>query len=113
MLECSPKENYKKGKNEELKEKIHNETLALFSDLDIKDKPVFVVPEFWRDGCSYWNTDVDYKKLSKDALQPYPITHPHLHIVGESFSTKQQWIEGALEHADDLITLITPHLHKI
>jgi len=104
---------YKKGKNEELKEKIHNETLALFSDLDIKEKPVFVAPEFWHDGCSYWNTGVDYKKLSKDALQPYPITHENLHIVGESFSTKPQWIEGSLEHADDLITLISRHLNKL
>jgi hypothetical protein len=32
-----------------------------------------------------------------------PQTHPKLHIVGESFSVKQQWIEGALEHADNLV----------
>jgi hypothetical protein len=35
-----------------------------------------------------------------------PQTHPRLHLVGESFSTKQQWIEGALEHATTLVELL-------
>jgi hypothetical protein len=97
---------YKKSKHEELLEKVHNETTALFSEKNIPEKPVYISPEYWRDGCSYWLAGSDYKSLSKKALCPYPIDYPNLHIVGESFSTKQQWIEGALEHADELIHLI-------
>jgi len=97
---------YKKGKSHELKDKIHNDTTALFPELDIKEKPIEVYAEFWRDGCSYWNTNTNYKNLSQEALQPYPIIYPNLHIVGESFSKKPQWIEGALEHADELISFI-------
>ena len=97
---------YKKGKTQELKDKVHNDTLALFPELDIKEKPIHVFSEFWHDGCSYWTTNTNYKKLSQEALQPYPITYPNLHIVGESFSKKPQWIEGALEHVDELISLI-------
>jgi len=97
---------YKKSKHEELIEKIHNETTALFPEKTIKEKPAYISPEYWADGCSYWLTGSDYKSLSKKALRPYPMEYPNLHIVGESFSTKQQWIEGALEHADELIQLI-------
>lgn len=97
---------YKKNKVEELKDKIHNETSALFLEKSITEKPSNIFPEYWRDGCSYWLLDTDYKALSKLALQPYPDDYPNLHIVGESFSLKQQWIEGSLEHADDLISLI-------
>jgi protoporphyrinogen oxidase len=101
---------YEKGHNEELIEKIHNETTALFPELNIKEKPIYTSPEIWRDGCSYWLTGTDYKKLSKDALQPLPDTYPNLHLVGESFCLKQQWIEGALEHAEELIKLLKPTL---
>lgn len=103
---------YKKNKAEELKEKIHNETTALFSEKIINEKPAHVFSEYWRDGCSYWLLDTDYKALSKLALQPYPDSYPNLHIVGESFSLKQQWIEGSLEHADELIRLIKNSISK-
>lgn len=97
---------WRKDRHEDLVNKVHNETCALFPEKDIKEKPIFVSPQLWGDGCTYWLQDVDYKKLSEQALIPYPTTHPKMHIVGESFSTKQQWIEGALEHADSLIALI-------
>jgi protoporphyrinogen oxidase len=101
---------YEKGHNEELIEKIHNETTALFPELNIKEKPIVTFPEIWRDGCSYWLTGTDYKKLSKEALQPLPDTYPNLHLVGESFCTKPQWIEGALEHSEELIRMLKPAL---
>lgn len=100
-----------KSHHEDLINKIHNETCALFPEKDI-EKPLYVSPQLWADGCTYWLQDVDYKKLSEQALQPYPTTHPKMHIVGESFSTKQQWIEGSLEHADSLISLIGDELKE-
>jgi monoamine oxidase len=93
---------YKKDKAETLKEKVHNDTTALFPEAHIPQPPTYTQAQFWRDGVSYWNTNTDYKKLSEEALQAYP----NIHVVGESFSTKQQWIEGSLEHADQLIALI-------
>jgi flavin-binding protein dodecin len=29
--------------------------------------------------------------------------YPNLHLVGESYSTNQAWIEGALEQAEKLL----------
>jgi len=96
----------KKEKNANLKEKIQKETQALFPELEIP-KSVFTKAYLWRHGCSYWLPgSYDYKEASIEALCPMPKTYPNLHIVGESFSQKQQWVEGALEHADQLVKLI-------
>jgi glycine/D-amino acid oxidase-like deaminating enzyme len=60
----------------------------------------------WSAGCSYWGavprgTSVRTPaELSQDAL----IVRPGLYACGESFSAdKQTWMEGALEHADELL----------
>jgi hypothetical protein len=94
---------HKKKNQEKLAEKIHNETQTLFHDVLI-EKATYTKAHHWADGCSYWLPgDYDYKKASKEAFNPMPHSFPHLHLVGESFSKKQQWIEGSLEHADDLV----------
>jgi len=86
--------------------KIRNETQILYPDLEIP-KAIYTKTHLWRDSCSYWLPgDYNYKKLSAQALHPMPETYPNLHLVGESFSEKQQWIEGALEHADSLIEMV-------
>ena len=96
----------KKEKNVNLKEKIQKETQALFPELNIP-KSIYTKAYLWRHGCSYWLPgSYDYREASIEALCPMPETYPNLHIVGESFSQKQQWVEGALEHADELVKLI-------
>lgn len=78
--------------------------------------PTEQIPEFrwarayeWSGGCTYWipsQTDVyDPVAESKRALQPIP-SMPNLHLCGESFSLRQAWIEGALEHAAALLDLL-------
>jgi protoporphyrinogen oxidase len=86
-----------------LKDRIQDETQNLFPELTIP-KSQKTTPYLWKDGCSYWLPGhYDYREASKQALYPMPEKYPNLHIVGESFSKKQQWIEGALEHADELV----------
>ena len=84
---------------------IHEETKRLFPDAV---KPNWVKPYEWTTGCTYW-TPGDYIPAveSKRALRPYPVTMPELYCCGESFSLRQAWIEGALEHADELWTLLS------
>jgi protoporphyrinogen oxidase len=72
------------------------------------DQPVPAIlwarPYEWSDGCSYWLPgSYDPVAASREALQPLP-EWPHLHLTGESFSLRQAWIEGALEHAASLLT---------
>jgi len=64
----------------------------------------------WSEGCSYWlpgtgNGPYSPEAESKEALQPFP--NRRIHLCGESFSLRQAWMEGALEHAQALLdTLI-------
>ena len=62
----------------------------------------------WAHGCTYWLPGAyDPAEESAAALQPFPKTQPHLHLCNESFSLRQAWIEGALEHAAALLAHIT------
>jgi len=64
--------------------------------------PTFVKAHYWDDGVTYWLPGkYDYIQKSKEAYQPLP-DMPGLHLCGESFSTRQGWMEGAVEHADGL-----------
>lgn len=57
----------------------------------------------WDGGCTYWLPGTyEPATESKKALQP----SPRLHLCGESFSLRQAWVEGALEHASELLTLL-------
>lgn len=64
----------------------------------------------WSHGCTYWLPGTyDPVAESAAALQPFPKTQPHLHLCNESFSLRQAWIEGSLEHATALLSLIKEH----
>jgi len=102
-----------KDEIDQLKIKIQFETQHLFPEKTIP-KASSTKVYYWPDGCSYWLPGAyDYRKISASALNPMLETHPNLHLVGESFSTKQQWIEGSLEHADHLIEHIKDDLKRI
>ena len=82
-----------------LTEAIQYEVRRLYPERDIPE-PLWVRSYEWSDGCSYWKPGpYDPFEESKKALEPIP----GIHLCGESFSTRQAWIEGALEHADMLI----------
>lgn len=75
--------------------------------------PTEQIPEFkwvrayeWSGGCTYWIPDqYDPVVESRRAMKPLP-KMPRLHLCGESFSLRQAWIEGALEHAATLLEML-------
>lgn len=74
--------------------------------------PLFFKAHPWSEGCSYWlpvpagRRLETIEELSAKALNPAQ----NLYVCGESFSTKQCWMEGALEHAERLCRLL--HIPK-
>jgi glycine/D-amino acid oxidase-like deaminating enzyme len=77
---------------------------ALQKELDrlIPDAPTITWAHAyeWTHGCSYWLPGTyDPEEESHKALQP----KPRLHLCNESFSLRQAWVEGALEHASNLL----------
>jgi hypothetical protein len=57
----------------------------------------------WYSGCTYWTPgDYDPVRISQEAMHPDKYL-PSVYVCGESFSMKQAWMEGALEHASHMI----------
>jgi len=74
----------------------------LFPEKRIK-KPLFFKPHPWTSGVSYWLPgSYEPAEMSKKALNPFH----SIYVCGESFSIRQGWMEGALEHANLLLNLL-------
>jgi glycine/D-amino acid oxidase-like deaminating enzyme len=57
----------------------------------------------WAHGCTYWLPGTyDPAVESQKALQ----VRPGLHLCNESFSLRQAWVEGSLEHATSLLAIL-------
>lgn len=90
---------------EETGERIVEEVRKMFPDRKIPD-PVFFKAHPWTSGCTYWLPgSYDPEDVSRDALQPFPDLN--VYCCGESFSLRQAWMEGAVEHADQLLGLLS------
>lgn len=72
--------------------------------------PSFVKAHFWEHGVTYWLPGkYDPATVSREAYRPIP-SMPTLHICGESFSLRQAWAEGAIEHAAGLVKILEKKL---
>ena len=102
-------EDYMKYRNvggeKGLGEVVLSDIRKLFPDKKIPDY-TFIRDHFWEDGVSYWRPgDYDPIVKSRQAMTPL-VGFPDIHLCGESFSMRQAWVEGALEHANDCLRLI-------
>lgn len=73
---------------------------TIFPDREIP-APIFIKCHFWNDGAYFYkpgyDSDINYEKI----LQPWE--NRNLFIVGECYSLKQAWIEGALETSNEIL----------
>lgn len=91
----------------EVNRKIHELLLDLFEGTDL----IIPVPKhtkvfYWGCGVGYWSVNAHSEELSKKIIQPFDINE--ILVCGEHYSEKnQQWIEGAIETADKVISIIS------
>ena len=72
--------------------------------------PTFVKAHYWENGVTYWLPGTyDPATVSREAYQPFPSMRG-VHICGESFSLRQAWAEGAIEHAAGLVKILEKKL---
>lgn len=72
----------------------------LFPEKEIS-KPILTKKYYWPCGEGLWKKHTDYRKISKEIIQPFP--HQSLFIIGENYSLHQGWIEGALQTAHSIL----------
>jgi hypothetical protein len=87
--------HFMKMDTELMEKEVMKDLRELFPEREIPD-PTFFKAHPWTDGVSYWLPG-NYKpaQVSVEALKP----GPGIYVCGESFSLRQGWMEGALEHA--------------
>lgn len=62
--------------------------------------PLFTKAHKWAAAVTYWLPgDYDPVVASREAVRPLEKTHPTVFLCGESYSLRQCWAEGALEHS--------------
>jgi hypothetical protein len=89
----------------ELRDLIMEDLRRLLGKDSLPD-PMFFKAHPWKSGCSYWLPgDYDVEKASIAAHTPFP--GKPIWICGESFSLRQAWMEGALEHAESLLKRVS------
>jgi monoamine oxidase len=89
----------------ELRDLIMEELRRLLGKDSLPD-PIFFKTHPWKSGCSYWLPgDYDVEQASIAAHTPFP--GKLVWICGESFSLRQAWMEGALEHAESLLKRVS------
>ena len=89
-----------------LEDAVQREIKALLPDLTIP-RPIYLKKHDWTQGCSYWSPvpsmgAYNIAAASRVAHNPAP----HVYVVGESVSTRQTWVEGALESAEYLLDVL-------
>jgi hypothetical protein len=85
----------------DLQRRIMKEVRELFGDRDIPD-PVFMKCHPWYDGTTAWLPGSYNVAATAAAVCRGPL--PGLYVTGESYSLRQAWMEGALEHVKMMLT---------
>lgn len=86
-------------------EKIVSYLREMFPSKDIPD-PLFFKAHPWTSGCTYWLPGL-YNPMEESKKMMRPLSAiSGLYCCGESFSLRQAWVEGALEHADQLMEML-------
>ena len=65
-------------------------------------KPTYFATHLWTLGCHHWKPICDSQQIIQKTRNPLN----NVFIVGEAFSRKQAWMEGALESVKDMMNHI-------
>ena len=77
---------------------VSRELSLLFPHIRIP-KPTYFKCHIWNIGCHHWKPGCDSKQMYAKLKNPLP----NVYIIGEAFSQKQAWVEGALETVHEII----------
>ena len=89
---------YASFKNGDIGRQLYNHLKEIFPDRDIPMRPSITRVHYWGSGGHFFTPGTNSEKVINDIVKPFK--SKDLYIVGETYSSHQSWIEGALETAD-------------
>jgi len=94
MLSYTDADDTKTYSGPDAEKKVMKDIRELFPEISIPD-PTFFKAHYWDTGATYWLPgNYSPEALSLEAIRPFP----NVWLCGESWSMRQAWVEGALEH---------------
>jgi hypothetical protein len=85
--------------NTRQKKELMRQLKLILPDLKIED-PTHIYNHYWNHGACYWKHGVNSDKLKPKILKP---TKHNLFICGDSYSSRQAWMEGALDTSNEVL----------
>ena len=95
---------YASFKNGDIGRQLYKYLKEIFPDRKIPMRPAITRVHYWGSGGHFFTPGSNSEKVIKDIVKPF--NSKELYIVGESYSSHQSWIEGALETSDLAINKI-------
>ena len=94
MLSYTDADDTKAYSGPDAQKKVMKDIRELFPEISIPD-PTFFKAHYWDTGATYWLPgSYSPEALSLKAIRPFK----KVWLCGESWSMRQAWVEGALEH---------------
>ena len=90
------------NKNNRLNYFIKKNLNEIFPNISIPE-PLFIKSYYWKNGAHFFKKGADSKIIYRKMLKPF---NYNLFIIGECYSFKQAWIEGALETVEDFLKIM-------
>jgi hypothetical protein len=88
------------NRNNVLEHEVMFHLRRIFSGVNIPN-PLKIYNKYWSGATHMWVPNVDSSMISEQIIKP--MRNENIFIVGEAYSTVQQWSEGALQSVDMFI----------
>ena len=88
--------------DDQLTHELHREVMRVYPEITYIPEPLVVKKYFWEPGACYYRKGTDPDELRKNMVNPMS----NVFICGDSFSSHQAWMEGALETSEMVIKSI-------
>lgn len=85
-------------KDDTIQTMIQNELKVILPNYNIP-QPTYFKTHLWHVGAHHWKPNCDSRQIYELVKNPIP----NVYIIGEAFSQKQAWAEGALETVETII----------
>ena len=82
--------------------RLHREVQRLYPEITEIPEPLVTKKYFWDTGACYYRKGTNPNELQKSMINPLS----NVYICGDSFSSHQAWMEGALETSEKVIKSI-------
>ncbi len=94
-----------------LTRRITRQLRELFPDMKVPSKPIWLEAYHWENAIHMWKPGVNSSIVRKQVREH--LSEPGLYVCGEAYSSRQCWVDGALQTVEEVIPDLLKRLRNI